>query len=142
MLVNRNRVDTHGVELAGQLALSEAWQLDASVTNAKSRIAATGGELRNRPEWRAGVGAHWSPLASLQFSAAATYVGSSLDSSIATGDVRLDAYTRVDVSATWQVSPRLETYLAIDNLTDVQYEEFVGNETRGIMPRAGVRFSF
>ena len=71
MLVNRNRVDTRGVELSGQLALSEAWQLDASVTNAKSTIAATGGELRNRPEWRAGVGAHWSPLASLQFSAAA-----------------------------------------------------------------------
>ena len=33
MLVNRNRVDTQGVELAGRLALSEAWQLDASVTN-------------------------------------------------------------------------------------------------------------
>ena len=142
MLVNRNRVDTRGVELAAQLALSEAWQLDASVTHAKSTVAATGGELRNRPEWRAGVGAHWNPFASLQFSAAATHVGVSLDSSIATGDVRLDGYTRVDVSASWQASPRLEAYLAIDNLTYVQYEEFVGNETRGIMPRAGVRFSF
>jgi outer membrane receptor protein involved in Fe transport len=77
----------------------------------------------------------------LQFSAAVTYVGTSLDSSIATGDVRLDAYTRVDVSAVWQLSPRIETYLAIDNLTDQQYQEFVGNVARGIMPRAGVRFS-
>jgi outer membrane receptor protein involved in Fe transport len=46
------------------------------------------------------------------------------------------------VSAAWQLSPRFETYVAIDNLTDQQYEEFVGNVTRGIIPRAGVRFSF
>ena len=82
MLVNRNRVDTQGVELAGRLGVGEQWMLDASVTNAKSRIASTGGELRNRPEWRAGLGAHWAPSAALKFSAAATYVGTSFDSSI------------------------------------------------------------
>jgi outer membrane cobalamin receptor len=142
MLVNRNRVDSHGVELAGNLAVGEQWQLDASVTSMKNRIASTGGELRNRPEWRAGAAAHWAPLSSLRISAAATYVGSAFDSSIATGDVRLSPYTRVDVSAVWQLSPRLETYLAIDNLTDEKFEEFVGNEARGILPRAGVKFSF
>ena len=78
----------------------------------------------------------------MKFSAAATYVGSSLDSSIPTGDVRLDAYTRVDVSASWQLSSRFEAYLAIDNLIDQEYEEFIGFEARGIAPRAGVRFSF
>jgi vitamin B12 transporter len=140
-LVNRNRVDTHGVELAGRFAASDAWSFDASVTNAKNRIASTGGELRNRPEWRAGAAAHWSPLATLKLSAAATYVGNSLDSSIATGDVRLDSYTRMDVSAAWQMSPRFEAYLALDNLTDEKYQEFVGNEARGILPRAGVRLS-
>jgi outer membrane cobalamin receptor len=142
MLVNRDRVDTHGVELAGRLAVNDQWQIDASVTNAKSRIAGSSDELRNRPEWRGGVGAHWSPVSALRFSASATYVGSSLDSSIPTGDVRLDAYTRVDVSASWQASERLETYLAVENLTDQDYEQFVGNEARGILPRAGVRFSF
>ncbi|HEU5133908.1 MAG TPA: TonB-dependent receptor [Steroidobacteraceae bacterium] len=140
MLVNRNRVDSSGFELAGLLDVSEQWTLDASVTNVDSRIA-SGGELRNRPEWRAGLGAHWAPNAALKFSAAATYVGSSFDSSIPTGDVRLPAYTRVDASAVWQVSPRLETYLAIDNLTDEQFEQFIGFEARGIAPRLGVKFS-
>ena len=37
MLVNRNRVDTEGFELAGRVGMSEQWQLDASVTQAKSR---------------------------------------------------------------------------------------------------------
>ena len=142
MLVNRNLVNTDGFELAGSLGISEQWILDASVTHARSRVAATNTELRNRPEWRGGLSAHWSPTAALKFSAAATYVGSSLDSSIPTGDVRLDAYTRVDVSASWQLSSRFEAYLAIDNLTDQEYEEFVGFEARGIAPRAGVRFSF
>lgn len=141
-LVNRNRVDTHGVEFAGRFAASDALSFDASVTNAQNRIASTGGELRNRPEWRAGAAAHWSPFAALKLSAAATYVGGSLDSSIATGDVRMDSYTTLDVSAAWEFSPRLEAWLAVDNLTDEQYAEFVGNEVRGIMPRAGVRFSF
>jgi vitamin B12 transporter len=142
MLVNRDRVDSSGFELAGNLAIAAQWQLDASVTHARSRIAATDAQLRNRPDWRGGVAAHWLPLATLRFSAAVTYVGSSLDSSIATGDVQLDAYTRIDVSASWQASPRLEAYLAIDNLTDQQYQQFVGFESRGIMPRAGVRFDF
>jgi vitamin B12 transporter len=140
MLVNRNRVDSQGVELAGRLGVGEQWMLDASVTNAKSRIA-SGGELRNRPEWRAGLGAHWAPSATLKFSAAATYVGSSLDSSIPTGDVEMPSYTTLDVSAVWKVSPRFETYLVVDNLTDEQYEQFVGFEVRGISPRLGVKFS-
>jgi vitamin B12 transporter len=141
MLVNRNRVDSHGVELSGALNLGTQWMFDGSVTNAKSRIESSGGELRNRPEWRAALGIHWLPTAALNFSAAATYVGSSLDSSIATGDVRLSPYTRIDVSAVWQLSDRVQTYIAVDNLTDEHYEQFVGFETRGITPRAGVKFS-
>jgi outer membrane receptor protein involved in Fe transport len=73
---------------------------------------------------------------------AATYVGNSFDSSIATGDLRIDPYTRFDVSAAWELSPQFEAWLAVDNLTDQQYEEFIGNEVRGVLPRAGVRFSF
>jgi len=141
MLVNRNRVDTEGVELAGRYAMSDAWAVDGSVTHARSRIESTGGELRNRPDWRGGVGVHFSPLAALRFSASATYVGESFDSSIATGDLNLDAYTRLDVSAVWQLSEKFETWLAIDNLTDEKYQQFVGFESRGMLPRAGVRFT-
>jgi vitamin B12 transporter len=142
MLVNRNQVDTEGLEFAGRYRAGEHWSFDGSITHAKSRITATGGELRNRPDWRGGFGAHWSPLSTLKFSASATYVGESFDSSIATGDVDLDAYTRIDVSAVWQLSEKVETWLAIDNLTDENYQQFVGFESRGLLPRAGVRLSF
>jgi len=140
MLVNRNRVDTQGFELAGRFN-TEEWSFDASVTQARSRIAATNAELRNRPEWRAGAGAQRTPAKSLTLSARANYVGSSFDSSIATGDVRLPAYTLLNVAASWVVSSTFEAWLAIDNLTDQQYQQFVGFEQRGILPRAGIRIS-
>ncbi len=140
-LVNRNRVESRGFELAAQTGLEGPWSIDASVTHVHSRISAIDSELRNRPGWRAALGARWMPVRALRFSAGATYVGSSLDSSIATGDVRLPAYMRVDVSAAWQLSSRVETYLAIDNLTDEHYEQFVGFESRGIEPRAGMRLA-
>ena len=141
MLVNRNRIDSDGFEFSGSLILGGAWALDGSVTHTRNRVAATGGELRNRPEWRGGIAAHWTPTTDLRFSASATHVGSSLDSSIATGDVRVGAYTRIDLSASWQLTDHLETYLAVDNATDEQYEQFVGFESRGILPRLGIKYS-
>jgi vitamin B12 transporter len=141
MLVNRNRVDTRGVELAGRYSANDQWAFDASVTHARSRIASSGDELRNRPDLRGGIGAQWAPMNSLRFSVSATYVGESFDSSIATGDLDLDAYTRLDVSAAWQVSEKFQAWLAIDNLTDEKYQQFVGFESRGILPRAGIRLS-
>ena len=107
--------------------------------NVESRVASTGGQLRNRPEWRAGAVGALESARDLQLSAAATYVGSSLDSSIATGDVRLDAYTRVDVECRVAGLAAPRDLSRVDNLTDQQYQEFVGYVARGIMPRAGVR---
>lgn len=140
-LVNRNRVRSRGVELAGRVKAGTQWSFDASVTHARSRVTATGSELRNRPDWSAAIGLRWMPVDSLTVSAVAMHVGSSFDSSIATGDVRLRGYNRVDVDAAWKFSPRFEFYVSIDNLTDEQYEQFVGFEERGIVPTAGVRLS-
>lgn len=138
-LVNRNRVRSRGVELAGRMRLGARWSFDASVTHARSRVTATDSELRNRPDWSGAIAVHWTPLDSLTMSAVATHVGSSFDSSIATGDVRLRGYNRVDVDAAWKFSPRFECYVSIDNLTDERYQQFVGFEQRGIMPMAGLR---
>jgi vitamin B12 transporter len=141
MLVNRNRVDTEGFELAARVAAGEQWRFDGSVTHTQAEIAGTGVQMRNRPEWRGGVAAHWSPVTALRFSASALHVGGSRDSSIATGDVRVDGYTRLDVTAAWRVSENFEAWVALDNLTDERYEQFVGNEVRGFLPRAGVRLT-
>ena len=84
---------------------------------------------------------NWPVYSSLELSLTAAHTGSALDSSIATGDVELDAYTLVNASAVWQASPRLAAYLVIDNVTDEHYEQFIGFRERGIMPRVGVKLS-
>lgn len=140
-LVNRNRVRSRGVELAGRVKAGAQWSFDTSVTYARSRVTATESELRNRPDWSAVAAVHWTPASSLSLSAVATHVGSSFDSSIATGDVRLRGYNRVDLDAAWKFSPRFEIYISIDNLTDERYEQFVGFEERGVLPMAGVRLT-
>ena len=140
-LVNRNRVRSRGVEVATRLRTGTQWSFDASVTYARSRITATDSELRNRPDWSTAVALHWTPFDSFKLSAVATHVGSSFDSSIATGDVRMSGFNRVDVDATWMLASRFELYVSIDNLTDEKYQQFVGFEERGILPLAGVRLS-
>jgi len=140
-LVNRNRVRSRGIEVASRLSVGTQWSVDANVTYARSRITATDSESRNRPDWSSAIAMHWTPFDALKLSAVATHVGSSFDSSIATGDVRLRGYSRVDVDATWTLSSRFELYVSIDNLTDEKYEQFVGFEERGILPVAGVRLS-
>ena len=77
-------VDTEGFELAGRVGFSGQWKLDASVTQAKSRVASTSNELRNRPEsarWRDRPRAGRRSRRSSS-TASATYV-CALDSSIA-----------------------------------------------------------
>ena len=95
------------------LGIGEQWLLDASVTNAKSRIASTGGELRNRPEWRGGrrraLGADRGAASFRR--PPPTWARRWIPRS-PPATCGCDAYTRVDVSAAWQLSPRFETYLA------------------------------
>ena len=141
MLVNRNRVDTQGFELAGRVGLSEQWKLDASLTQAKSRVASTGNELRNRPEWRGGVGAHWTPFAALELLGRGNLrrlVARFVDRDRRCAPAVVHAHRRERGVAGDAEVPGV---LVVDNLTDEKYEQFVGNEVRGILPRAGVRFS-
>jgi vitamin B12 transporter len=70
------------------------------------------------------------------------YVGKVLDSSIPTGDRRLDDYVRVDLAMTWKPEPNWEYFLAVDNLFDADYEEAVGFPSPGIVPRIGVKATF
>ncbi len=74
--------------------------------------------------------------------AAALIVGAVKDWSVPTGDVTLDPWGRVDLSASWRFRKRVELYLEIDNLFDANYEEVIGFRAPGIRPRAGVRARF
>ena len=84
----------------------------------------------------------WSPRPDFDLHLHTIVVDTVLDSSIPTGARTLDAYARVDLAVNWALSKHCKVFLAVDNLFDTAYEEFIGFPAPGINPRAGVRAAF
>ena len=141
-LVNRSEVTAEGFEVGFGLLAIKTLLLKGHLTYTKTDIEGTTEDLRNRPEWRAGGSLLWRPRTGLVGVLDALYVGEVLDSSIATGDRKLDPYLRLDLAMTWTAIPNAELSLVVDNLFDVDYEEGVGFRSPGIRPRFTVRMKF
>ena len=139
MMVNRSLITANGAELAATLQATGTLTLLPHVSYVRTDIAGTAEELRSRPRWRGGMTVRWRPKPPVRLHADVLTVGRVHDSSIPTGDRALDAYTRVNLAATWRANATWELFVAIDNLLNARYEEAVGFTVRGITPRFGVR---
>jgi vitamin B12 transporter len=141
-LVNRSEVTTEGVALGLSLQAASSLWFDSHVTYAETDIENTTEELRNRPDWRAGVTTTWAPTPELSLALGVLHVDEVFDFSIPTGDRTLDDYQRVDLSGTWRSRAGLRLSLAVDNILDADYQEFVGFPAPGTQFRisAGVEF--
>ncbi len=112
------------------------------MTYADSNIEGTDEELRIRSKWFGGFSVEFRPDRSLSMVLAAVFTGKVNDSSIPTGDVVLDSYTALDFTATWTPSPNVRVFLAVENLLNAEYEQYVGFPAPGISPRAGLRLTY
>jgi len=141
-LVNRSEVVSRGFELELMLSPHETVDLSGSVTYTNTDILGTQEELRNRPRWRGDLAVAWRPIDGLRLSLTALFVGSLFDSSIPTGDLTLDSYTRVDFASSWDFCERASLVFAIDNLFNEHYEEAVGFPAPGTNPRVGLELRY
>ncbi len=141
-LANRDDVDIQGVEMNLHVQPWPELRFSSHLTYVDSDIKDSDAELRNRPRWRGGFDINWRALPILNLNLTLLAVGDSLDFAVPTGERELDAYARVDIAATWTVTPNWELFLAIDNLFDADYEEAIGFPAPGINPRGGVRARF
>jgi outer membrane receptor protein involved in Fe transport len=141
-LVNRTEIRTRGVELGVRFRATEQWLVQAAVSNSTARTEPDGERLRLRPRWRGTVKVAWLPTDDLQITGAVEHVGSLPDTSIPTADVTLNAWTRVDLGASWQVRTSGEVFLSVDNVLDAEYEEAVGFPSPGRRFRLGLRTAF
>jgi outer membrane cobalamin receptor len=141
-LQNRFKVVSRGFEFELNAKLLDSLDFNGNLTFTDTDIRRTRDDLLNRPRWRGALTLAWAPVESVTIRASALIVGSVKDSSEPTGDVTLDPWGRVDLSASWRVREHLSLYLEIDNLFDSNYEEVIGLRAPGIRPRAGVRARF
>ena len=84
----------------------------------------------------------WAPTDKWLLDASWLNVGETMDSSIPTGDMVLEAYDRVDIIATYKPSSKLNLLLSLDNLLDEDYFEVIGFPSVGVRARLGLRFRF
>ena len=141
-LINRSSVVSRGFEFELGAKLFDSLDLNGNLTFTDTDIRHTSDDLLNRPRWQGALTLIWTPVKDVTIRVAALVVGSVKDSSVPTGNVTLDPWGRVDLSASWRVRKHLSLYLEIDNLFDSNYEEAVGFRAPGIRPRAGLTARF
>jgi len=133
-LVNRDRVTIDGVEYAASTRLGRA-EIGALATALHFRLPENEGPLRNRPGSK--LSAHAATPFGGGWSAkiVATRVGQTFDSSIPTGGQYLAPYAVIDASLSY-TKGKTRALLAIDNLLDHDYEQFIGFPAMGRRLRA------
>jgi len=141
-LVNRAQTTAQGVEMSLRLQPWSYLSTTAHLTYLQTNIEGTTAKLRNRPKWRGGFAVQWAPRLDLDVYLHTIVVGTVPDSSIPTGPKTLDAYARVDLAVNWTLTRHWQVFVAVDNLFNANYEEFIGFPAPSVSPRAGVRASF
>jgi outer membrane cobalamin receptor len=84
----------------------------------------------------------WAPTGKLSLDASWLNVGETFDSAIPTGDMVVTGYDRVDVTATFTPSVKLNVLLSIDNLLDEDHYKAIGFPSPGTRARLGLRYRF
>lgn len=137
-LVNLNKVRTQGIELNVAATPLPNVSIKGWLTFLNTRIAGTSTPLRNRPKASGGFALRVRPTPSLTIRSQLQAVGARFDLQIPTTQTRLPGYYRIDLAATYTLNDTWKIFGAVDNLTDVTYEDFLGFSAPGTWVRFGV----
>jgi vitamin B12 transporter len=140
-LKNVNNVKSDGMETELRIKPIDNVTVALNYTYTDLKNQDTGARLRSRPKHRAGLSVNYDVTQAWRLTVNASYVGKVFDQSIPTGDRELDAYTLVNVAASYKWRQLIAT-LAVDNATDEKYQQFIGFANPGIRARVGVRWDF
>jgi vitamin B12 transporter len=140
--VNRSRVDSRGVELSLEWTPDPRLDVTADVTWQDVENVGTPAPVLNQPEWLTSARLTWRPRTALTVGLQARHVSGSHDRQIPVpdrdvvrGHVVLDTGVEWNLSEDWQVRGRL------DNVTDADYESFIGFPGPGLSARIALRYT-
>ncbi len=140
--VNRDQVRARGVEISLRWDPSPRLSLFSDLTYQTAEDPNSDEPLRNLPEWAGSVRVGYKPVEALQVRAEVAFASESFDVQIAApGMTTVAGYGVLDLAATWQLLPSWQVFGRIDNLTDTDYEHFIGFPQKGITARIGLRFT-
>jgi len=140
---NVQKTEAQGVELVGRVDVTERLNVSANYTwtDAKSASGATDGKrLTRRPEHMANFAADYAFAFGLKTGVAVRYVGETFNND--TNTVKVDAYTLVDLRASYPINDTLEVYGRIENAFDEDYQTVLNYGAPGQGVFGGVRVRF
>lgn len=140
---NVQKTEAQGVELVGRVDVTERLNVSANYTwtDAKSASGATDGKrLTRRPEHMANFAADYAFAFGLKTGVAVRYVGETFNND--TNTVKVDAYTLVDLRASYPINDTLEVYGRVENAFDEDYQTVLNYGAPGQGVFGGVRVRF
>jgi vitamin B12 transporter len=139
--INRGKVVVKGVESTLKLPIAKRVRTELGLTLLDIKEKDGLQPLRNRPEKKAAASLVYDVDDRSSLFAVASYTGRFLDRSNPTGDIFLPGFTTVDVAYSILFG-KLRAKVAVDNLLDRQYEQFVGFPARDRRLRVELRADF
>lgn len=141
MSLNLSRVDAEGMEVTLRWRPHPDWTALADLTWQDVRNSDSTRPLRNHPEHFGSLRLAWRPGSNLSLQLEGRYVGPSFDEQIPVPQLdSVDGYEVLDLALSWNWAGPWQVRARIDNLTDRDYESFVGFPHPGRSARIGLRY--
>lgn len=139
--INRSKVRAKGAEVSAYFAVNKI-NIDGQISYNKIETFEDNVNLRRRPEWKASVKIGYQPTDKISLMTRVTFSDNYYDSSIPTGMIEMDNFTRIDMSGSWEMNNSTKLRVNINNVLDSDHEESLGFSNIGRSLMASVLYSF
>ncbi len=141
--VNRSTVEAEGIELFLYRRLSDKLEIALNGTFQDVQDPTSPGEILRRPDWFGSLRLDWRPIPPLRLRLDARLADDSADVQLPVPDRnRVEGYEVLGLGASFEISRSWAVTGRVDNLTDEDYEHFIGFPQPGRSARAGVEYRF
>jgi vitamin B12 transporter len=141
--VNIARARSEGIEATGALDVSRTLTFNGAWSQIDAVDEANGRRLLRVPENTGFLEADWRATPRLGLTLTGRHVGEAREiSSPANPRRRIASWSRLDAAARFALTPRVDLYGRVENVTDAHYQEVFGYGTPGRAAYAGVRVRF
>jgi vitamin B12 transporter len=137
---NIAKTRAQGVEVEATARVSEAFTVNAAVTDMTATDLTTGLDLARRPHLTASATVTWTPLPDWSGGLTATYVGRRFDSAGEIHALGADAVLSLFVSH--RLTGSLELYARLENALEARYEPVFGYGAAGRAAYSGIRVTY
>lgn len=140
--VNRSKVRARGAQWSINYDAFALLNISGNISFNKIETFEDNLVLRRRPEWKGNLQFNYQAFDTLSLVTHLSYNGNYYDSSIPTGMVNMAGDFQINISALWQIAPKMAFRIAIKNISNSKTEEAIGFKNEGRSLTASISATF